>query len=156
LRERREWLRPDDRFQCSRHRIDGHPDDVGRDYYGGPVDVGTGDIRVDYRRPPTIVAERLRCRGDQPGQREIRWTMPKTDASRCQRCDHRRRTRFARLATATTPSPSLNPTSGAVVWRTNPDLHILEMSRPPGVPGLVANGIIVVSSFRWSVSTTRP
>jgi outer membrane protein assembly factor BamB len=41
---------------------------------------------------------------------------------------------------------ALEPTSGAVVWRTGPDLPIDEGARVAGVPGLVANGIIIMST----------
>lgn len=45
---------------------------------------------------------------------------------------------------------ALDPTSGAVVWRTAPDLPIDEVNRVGGVPALVANGIIMMSTLqRW-------
>ena len=39
---------------------------------------------------------------------------------------------------------ALDPTTGAVVWRTDPGLQIDEVSRAAGVPGLVAHGIVIM------------
>ena len=76
----------------------------------------------------------------------VRWTTPKTDTLRgvsdvsggdglvvvrSGYCDNN-------------VGVALNPTSGALLWRTDSTLHIDEINRAPGVPAVIAAGVVVM------------